>query len=335
MYTAAVIGCGGRGKAHGRGYRACPSTEIIACSDPIEEARKAYANEFDVPATYRDYREMLAAESPDIVSVCTWTPLHKEIVLATVQAGVKAIHCEKPIAPTWGDSQELVKHCDKAGVVLTFCHQRRFQAPFVAARRLVAEGAVGTIKRLEGFCSNMFDWGTHWFDMFFFYLDQTPADWVMAQVDYTVPREVFGVPVDTCGMSYIHYTNDVFGLLITGEEMGGDCQNRIVGSEGIITVNSREPRLSLLRYGRDWEHVSLEGEAPHADPTVATIFDLSDALTTGREPELSGRKALAATELIFATYESSRSRGRVDLPLTTTDSALASMIERGEFGTAS
>jgi len=45
------------------------------------------------------------------------------------------------------------------------------------------------------------------------------------------------------------------------------------------------------------------------------IQDLADALKTGREPELSARKALQATELIFATYESSRKRGRVDLPL--------------------
>jgi hypothetical protein len=50
-------------------------------------------------------------------------------------------------------------------------------------------------------------------------------------------------------------------------------------------------------------------------------------LKTGREPELAGRRALQATELIFATYESSRKRGRVDLPLQIEDSPLLSMLQ--------
>jgi hypothetical protein len=59
------------------------------------------------------------------------------------------------------------------------------------------------------------------------------------------------------------------------------------------------------------------------------VLDLIDALKTGREPELAGRRALQATELIFATYESSRRRGRIDLPLTIEDSPFLSMVEEG------
>lgn len=61
------------------------------------------------------------------------------------------------------------------------------------------------------------------------------------------------------------------------------------------------------------------------------VHDLIDALKTGREPELSGRKALQATELIFATYESSRRRARIDLPLDIEDSPLHAMIESGDL----
>jgi hypothetical protein len=44
---------------------------------------------------------------------------------------------------------------------------------------------------------------------------------------------------------------------------------------------------------------------------------------------LAARKALQATEVIFATYESSRKRGRVDLPLESEDSAFLSMLQEG------
>lgn len=315
MLRAAIVGCGGRGRKHAQGYTACPGVELVAASDPFADAREAFAQSFGVPAVYGDYEEMLRQEKPDILSVCTWTPLHKEMVIAGVDAGVRAIHCEKPIASTWKDSVELVEACDRAGVTITFCHQRRFEAPYVTARRLVGEGAIGAVKRLEGFCSNMFDWGTHWFDMFFYYNQETPADWVMAQVDYSRPRDVFGVPVDTYGISYIHYSNDVFGLIITGEAMGRDCDNRIVGTDGVILVNARDPKVVLWRAGKEREVVPTDTPPFAPDPTTATIFDLVDALSTGREPELAGRKALAATQLIFATYESARRGGRIALPL--------------------
>ena len=64
----------------------------------------------------------------------------------------------------------------------------------------------------------------------------------------------------------------------------------------------------------------------------AAIEDLVDALNTGREPELDGRKALQATEVIFSAYESSRRRARIDLPLDITDSPFLAMLERGLVG---
>ena len=63
----------------------------------------------------------------------------------------------------------------------------------------------------------------------------------------------------------------------------------------------------------------------------AGVHDLVESLKLGREPELSGYRALRASELIFASYESSRRRGRVDLPLDIDDSPLHAMIESGDL----
>ena len=46
---------------------------------------------------------MLAAEKPDIVSICTWPFLHAPMTLAAAALPVKAIWCEKPMAPKWRD----------------------------------------------------------------------------------------------------------------------------------------------------------------------------------------------------------------------------------------
>ena len=66
--------------------------------------------------------------------------------------------------------------------------------------------------------------------------------------------------------------------------------------------------------------------------TVLSVLDLVACLQSGDEPRLSGRTALPATALIFATYESSRRRGRVQLPLDSDDSALIAMLEDGQIG---
>ena len=173
---AAIIGCGGRGNEHAKGYAASDAVEIIAVVDPVAKAAEDLAEKYHVPHTYPSYYEMFAAHKPDIVSVCTWTGLHAEMVEASAASGVRAIHAEKPMAPTWGEAKAEHAACVAAGVQLTFCHQRRFGKEYVKARELAQSGAIGKILRLEGACSNLFDWGTHWFDMFFFYNNETLAE---------------------------------------------------------------------------------------------------------------------------------------------------------------
>ena len=101
-YKAGLIGCGGRGRAHAEGYQAADNVLITACSDSIEATRQSLTQDFDVATSYYDYREMLAKEDLDLVSVCTWTGQHREMVEAAAQSKIKAIHCEKPMASNWG-----------------------------------------------------------------------------------------------------------------------------------------------------------------------------------------------------------------------------------------
>ena len=206
-FKAGVIGCGGRGKAHARGWTASDDVAIVACADPFEEPRSAYMAEFGVENGYEDYRDMLEKEDLDFVSVCTWTGLHHDMIVDAAGSGIQAIHAEKPMAPTWGEAKSLYQACVDNDVVITFCHQRRFAGQFIKAKEIAKSGAIGELRRFEGNCPNMFDWGTHWFDMFFFYNDDEPAEWVIGQIDAEGGREVFGTPVEGSGISWIRYQN--------------------------------------------------------------------------------------------------------------------------------
>jgi UDP-N-acetylglucosamine 3-dehydrogenase len=353
-FKVGIIGCGrpwktagatgfGQGHVHAEGYEASPECAIVAAADIKQENLDAFCQEHQVPHGYLDYGEMLAREDLDIVSVCLWPELHAPVVIDVAQAGVKAIHCEKPMAPTWGESKRMAAVCEAQGVQLTFNHQRRFGRPFRKAKGLLDDGAIGQLTRLEAFASNLYDWGTHWFDMMFFYNDEEPVEWVIGQIDARGGRPIFGVTVEGQGLSFFKWRNGVYGLMVAGDERlyqhagvtkGMECGNRLIGTEGAIEVGVRdgpEVRLRNVETGSQWQDLDVGGRIHGHDHDVAAIRDLVDALKTGREPELSARKALQATELIFATYESSRRRGRVELPLEIGDSPFLSMLASGEM----
>jgi predicted dehydrogenase len=170
--------------------------------------------------------------------------------------------------------------------------------------------------------------------MFFFYNNDEPAEWVMGQVNWEREHSVFGVPVETHGLSYIKWKNGLHGLLVTGRDGGGRCSNRLIGTKGIIELNVPDgPSIRVMHEDASgWEVPDLKDAVPPGGDTTLSVLDLIDCLKTGREPVLSGRKALQATELIFATYESSRRRARIYLPLEIEDSPLITMLEKGMLG---
>lgn len=341
QYRVGIIGCGGLGRRHADGYKASPHCEVVAAVDIQQERVDAFCQEHDIPRAYLDHRTMLQEQTPDIVSVCVWPELHAPITIDAARAGVQAIHCEKPMAPTWGASKEMAAMCQERAAQLTFDHQRRFGKPFLKAKELLDRGAIGELVRLEAFTYNLYDWGTHWFDMMFYYNDEQPVEWVMGQIEARGGRSVFGVMLEGQGLSFFRWRNGVYGLMITGRELmdpqTGIVQthkvvNRLIGTTGTIEVMDVEGpavRLCGAQTGGRWETFDV-GTGIHAtDAISAGILDLVDALQTGREPMLSARKALQSTEVIFATYESSRRRGRIDLPLETDDSAFLAMLEAG------
>ncbi len=332
---AAIIGCGGRGREHAKGYQSASNVHITALADPVAESARSLGLAHGVAEAnqFLDYNEMLGSQKFDIVSVCTWPAQHQEQVLAAIKSGARAIHCEKPMAPTWGESRAMHQAAQQSGVQLTFCHQRRFNPQFVKARQLIQSGAIGQLRRVEGFCPNLFDWGTHWFDMFFFLNNEEPAAWVIGQADASRARSVFGVPVEWAGISFVSFQNGVEGLLVTGPDAWERGAVRAVGTEGILEIpqaDGGDVRLlsssaSSSSSSSGWQVVDLS-DVPRGDSTSLSVVDAIESLRSGAEPRLSSRKAVAATELIFATYESSRLRQRIELPLQIEDSPLISML---------
>ena len=76
-----------------------PRVELVAGSSRDSGRRARFAARTGAE-TYADWRDFLKREDLKIVSIATYTPVHEEIAIACVEAGVRAIYCEKPVAPT-------------------------------------------------------------------------------------------------------------------------------------------------------------------------------------------------------------------------------------------
>ncbi len=323
---------------HAEGYRALPDDCVmVACADIKPENAEAFTGRYGLQRIYFDYHEMLANESLDIVSICTWPRLHAEMTIACCLAGVKAVHCEKPMALTWGESRRMFEIASRYGAKLTFNHQRRFGYPIRMAYDLLHSGEVGELVRMEALVGDLYDGGTHWLDMMSYFNDETPADWVLGQIDCREEKLVFGAPVENQSICHVQYRNGVTAIIITGssvQQLGPPF--RLHGTRGVVEVGWSPDPGPMLRYRKEgvagWETIDTRGENLHGPGYIErAIADIVDALRTGRESELSARNALNGTEIIFACYESSRRRGRVDLPLGIDDSPLIAMIESGDL----
>jgi predicted dehydrogenase len=322
---------------HANAFRALDSCALVACADIVEDNARAFAEHFGGLAVYTDYEAMLAAEKLDVVSICTWMHLHEPMVLAAVKAGARAIHCEKPMADTWGGARRMAAAAKAAGVQLTFNHQRRYGEPYTMGKQLLDDGVIGDLVRCESECGNIYDSGTHFIDMMSKFNNETPAKWVIGQIDYRTENRVFGGHCENQQVVLFEYANGVFGLVMSGA--GGakpiGVVNRFLGTNGVLECSNG----IALRYrtwgDADWTVVDTHGASIHGPGFIErAVADLVDCLQTGRKCELDAENALVATEIIFGAWESSRRRGRVDFPLTIDDNPLAAMVDSGELQVA-
>ena len=334
-YKVAMIGCGSRGRDHVPALVADTRCEVVAVADLRQAAGEAINKDFGLNAAiYSDHVAMLEAEKPDIVVSSLWTILHLPVFKDCVSAGVRAVLSEKPMAPTWGECLETASIAEKSGCQLTFCHQRRFAKGNLLVRSLLKQGVFGDILRMDLYSpKNLLDCGTHTFDQALSFNDEHTAKWVLGAVDTSETLDWFGVKAEGMFVGHLVFENGVrANIQVGGPDMDLWSGVRVTGSEGFIDVTWDGEIKRAVVYGDPaWVLPPLDDEAG-SDPMTEVVRNAIDCLETGREPELSYKKALRAGEIIFAFYESVRRHRRIELPLTgVTDNPFMSMLESGAF----
>ena len=329
-----IVGCGNIGPFHARGVAGNSGiAEIIAFCDIEENKAANLAKEFNAKQTYKDFKEMLKNPAIDVVSVCTPSGHHHEVVLAAAKAG-KHVLCEKPLDVTLDKIDMMIAATRKAKVKLSGVFQRRTFEQSKLLKKTIESGKLGKLvlgdaylkyNRTAAYYKSagwratweldgggaLMNQGIHGIDL---------INWMMGGISSVYAKcdtRVHAIPVEDTALAIVTFKNGARGVIegTTSIWPGMETRFEVSGSKGSVILEEAE--FKLWEIEGEKEKPSPEGPAikgnAHSDPKaiaasghIAHVKDMVEAIKEGRDPMVTGEEGRKAVQLILAIYESSK-----------------------------
>ena len=313
-----------------RSFAMAEGVSQVALADPgrdhFDQAEELLKDRFPDLKLYKDYREMLSAEKPDLVLVTIEAHMAPERIRAALEAGAHVI-CEKPSCVRPEDFEELVRIADSKNLCLMLAMANRFAPPVQKAKELVSSGALGKLYSTDFFLisdqtrltrpsyqklwvskkaqagGGHLTWlGIHWLDL----IHYITGDRVQQVSGFA--RNVGGQPIDIedAAVLALLYKGGMVGSMHSGYylEKGSHSHVALWGEKGWLRfdLTSQKPL--------EWQ-TTVEG-APEGIQTFS--YTRGDRLYLGviqaavdcargvGEPEITSEESLAVLKTIHALY---------------------------------
>lgn len=325
---AAVVGLR-MGMGHCQGLVASGCFNLTAVCDISDDALKSAAAQFPAAKVYKDFSQMLAESSPEVVVVATPNNLHHAQALAAMATpGVRGVMVEKPMTVTVAQAHELIATADAKGIRVAVNHQRRTWPVFRTMRKLMESGAIGTPQIIRAGCAGDFiSDGTHLVDSVRYLAGDAKVKWVAGMVfretSSSFPGTRFGHATDSAASAVIEFDNGLRAELSTGDlqPRGRYYQDyEIFGTEGRLwrAGDQATPQLLLQDLTGGFRQIKLEPFEfhEHQNNSLTPVYiRFHQQIAESKGNPMGGRSGLAAMEICFAVYESARLNKRIHFPL--------------------
>jgi predicted dehydrogenase len=125
-----------------------PNAVVLACASRSAERAAAFAERHGLERSYGSYREIIADPGIDVLYIATPHPQHHAIAMAAIEAG-KSLLIEKTFTATVAGAEQIMSAARDGGVFVMEAMWTRFQPAIVAARELIADGAIGEVRQVQ------------------------------------------------------------------------------------------------------------------------------------------------------------------------------------------
>jgi UDP-N-acetyl-2-amino-2-deoxyglucuronate dehydrogenase len=359
-YRTAIIACGTIARVHARAWLGVAGQPVAlgALADTHPDARREFGDFFGIPEAkrYADFREMLDAERPDFVDVCSWHQQHAEMVIAAAARQPKAILCQKPMAVDLGEADAMLTACERNRVKLVIAYQRPHHATWLAARDLIRAGAIGAVRQVQlDDGGNLLNNNSHNIRLALFLMDEPAAEWVIGAVERTTDGVERGLPAEDACLGLVGCANGATILIQSNlvHGLGQGC--RVIGTEGVMELDTAHPpddqvpsdapmympegpsaryntEIGTVRYFSSATSEWVNVEAPWHDAWSHQCQETIDWVEGRLSSPISGaERGRAVQEIMMALFESARKKQRLYLPLKTRVNPLRLMVEDGSL----
>jgi len=329
-----IIGCGRIAQTrHIPEYNSNKNVHISGYYDFNNERAKEIASKFG-GNVYESVDALLADDDIDAVSVCVANSDHASITIKALKAG-KNVLCEKPMATSLEDCEEMVATANKYGKTLMIDQNQRFAKAHIRAKKIIADGVIGNVLTFKStfghggpetwsvdggsntwfFDKNrskygaIFDLGVHKIDLVQYLVDSSVTS-VSAKLATLDKRNSNGelIGVDDNAISIYELNNGVIGTVTSSWTYYGQEDNStiIYGTKGIMKIYD-DPKYSIKVILKNGEEIlyNIDKIQTNDNQTKSGVMDeFVSALIENRTPISSAESVLNSMRAVFASVKS-------------------------------
>ena len=308
IYRAGMIGVGRKAHGHARGYAGNPRTEVVAAADLDADNLQIFLDHFDVPG-YADYHDMLAQENLDIAAPILPVKPNPQVVIDCARAGVKAIYCEKPMAASLQEADDMVAACAARNIVFAAGDAYRNMPQHWKVKELIDAGELGEVQSINLYqpTTEISGGGCQGLSVMRLFADDAEVDWVTGWCG----RDPWDDEDQNMG-GYVRFKNGIETFIHSKPTALDGIE--VVCTKGVYHSSWSNGRVLQGERGRFTELEGFFDEFGSIDDWIQPsgtrqrggILSLVAALDQGTEPRCSGANMRLVLEIAIGLRESHR-----------------------------
>lgn len=297
------------------------NSELVALVSDDSEKLEKLGRKYRVEAlhSYADYPKCLADGNVDAVYVAVPNHRHRDFTVSAAGAGIHVL-CEKPMAVTEEECDEMIRAAEKNGVRLMIAYRLHFEEANLTAARIVNSGKIGEPRifssvftmqvedenniRLNPIArggGTLYDIGIYCINAARSLFREEPLE--VAALTANNGEKRFR-NVDEMTSAVMRFPNERLAAFTSSFGASDHGSYRVIGTRGDVVVSDAYEFADAKKLELTIGEKKVRRTFAKRDQVAAEIVRFSECVIEGKEPEPSGREGLADVRIIRALYRS-------------------------------